>query len=217
MGLVTCLHGHTLSTHSQCVADPCCTPQGRAVGRGRAPNPGRPTPRQEAPPWGALVPPPQRAKPARKTTCCGVDDGSPRPHPTHPQPVGSRPLPHAPRTGRRVWESAHPRTPHTQARGVPPRALSCRCHSAQSLLARVRAVGLMTGPQAHTDHTYSQWVAGPVCTSQVRAAGRGECPTPDAPHPGKGRSSLGGLLLPPQRSKLAPKIACRGVGDGSPR
>ena len=32
------------------------------------------------------------------------------------------------------WESARPRTPHTQARGAPPRAPSCRPHSVQSKL-----------------------------------------------------------------------------------
>ena len=65
------------------------------VGGGRAPDPGRPTPRQEAPPPGTLVPPPQRAKPARKSARCGVGDGSPRPYSPHPQPVGSGPRPHA--------------------------------------------------------------------------------------------------------------------------
>ena len=49
-------------------------PKGRVVGGGRAPDPGRPTPRQETPPPGALVPPPQRAKPARKSARCGVGE-----------------------------------------------------------------------------------------------------------------------------------------------
>ena len=58
-------HAHTPRTHSQWVPGPGRTPQGRAVGRGKAPNPGRPRPRQEAPPTpGALVPPP----PARKAS-----------------------------------------------------------------------------------------------------------------------------------------------------
>ena len=43
-------------------------------------------------------------------------------------------------TSGRGWESARPRTPHTQARGAPPRAPSNRPHSAQSQLARARAV-----------------------------------------------------------------------------
>ena len=50
------------------------------------------------------------------------------------------------RTGGRGWESARPRTPHTQARGAPPGAPSYGPHSAQSQLARAHAVGLVTGP-----------------------------------------------------------------------
>ena len=59
-------------------------------------------------------PPPQRTKPAPKIARCGVGDGSPRPHPPRPQPVGSGPRPHAPRTG------GQPMMPHTQMRGAPP-------------------------------------------------------------------------------------------------
>ena len=50
------------------------------MGGGKAPEPGRPTPRQEAPPTGTLVPPPQHAKPAGKSARGGVGDGSSRPH-----------------------------------------------------------------------------------------------------------------------------------------
>ena len=115
-------HAHTPGTHSQWVVGSGRTPQGRVVRRQRAPNPGRPTAKQEAPshPPGALVPPPKRAKSARKSARCGVGDGSPRPHPPHPQPVRSGPRQHAPGTGGRAWESAQPRTPHTQARDAPP-------------------------------------------------------------------------------------------------
>ena len=67
--------------------------------------------------------------------------------PPHPQPVGSGPQQPAQRAGSRGWESARPRTPHTRAKGAP-RASSCRPHSAQSQLARARAVGLVTGPHA---------------------------------------------------------------------
>ena len=66
MGLVTGPHAHTPRTHSQRVAGPGRTPQGRAVGRGRAPNPGHPTPHteREAPPPGR----PRAAPTARKTS-----------------------------------------------------------------------------------------------------------------------------------------------------
>ena len=121
VGLATGPHAHTPRTHSQWVAGPGRTPQGRAVGLGRASNPGQPTPLQGTPPPpGALVTPPQRAKPARKSPRCGPGTGSPRPHPPHPQPVGSGPRPRASSTGGLAWQSGQPRTPHTQARAPPP-------------------------------------------------------------------------------------------------
>ena len=54
----------------------------------------------------------------------------------------------------------------------PPRAPSCRPHSAQSQLARARAVELVTGPHARTPRTHSQWVVGPGRTPK-RTGGRG--------------------------------------------
>ena len=177
-------HAHTPLTHSECVAGPGRTPQGRAVGCGRVPSPGRPPARQEPPPPpGALVPPPQRAKAARKSARCGVGDRCPSPHPPHRQLAGSRPRPHGPRPGGRAWESAQPRTPHIQTRVAPPRAPSCRPHSAQSQLTRARAVGLVTGPYTHTPRTDRQWVAGPGRTPQGRAVGLGRAPNPRRPTP----------------------------------
>ena len=77
--------GQAGHAHAQ---QPGSPPEGRAVGGGRAPDPGRPTPRQEAPPAGILMRPPERAKPARKSARCGVGDGSPRPHPPAPTARG---------------------------------------------------------------------------------------------------------------------------------
>ena len=93
-------------THNQWTAGPSRTTEERADGRGTAPKPGRPTARQELPTPDIFVPPPQRAKPARKSARSGVCDGSPRPPPPHPQPVGGRPGSHARRTGGRAWDSA---------------------------------------------------------------------------------------------------------------
>ena len=152
------------------------------VGGGRAPDPGRTTPRQEASPPGTLMPPPQRAKPARRSARCGVGDGSPRPHPPHPQRVGIGPRPRAQKDewsgvgGRPTPDAPHP------GKRRPPRAPSCRPHSAQSQLARARAVGLVTGPHARTPRTHSQWVVGPGRTPE-RTSGRGwESARPRTPH-----------------------------------
>ena len=215
MGFVTGPRAHTCRTHSRWVAGPGRKPQGRVVGRWRAPNSGS-TSGDECPPLGALLPPPKRARPARKSARCWVGDGSPRPHPPHSQPVGSRPRPHAPRTDGWAGESAQLRTPNSQARGSPPRLPFCCPHSAQSQLARARAVGLVTGPHAHAPRTDNQWVAGPGRTAQGRAVVRGRAPNPrrttlrrEAPPPGA-------LVPPPQCGKPARKIGRCGVGDGFP-
>ena len=127
------------------------------------------------------MPPQQRAKPAHKSARCGVGDMSSRPQPPHPQPVGSGPLPHARKD---EWsgavESPTPDASHPGKRR-PSQALSCRPQSAKNQLARARAVGLVTGPQARNSRTDSQWVVGPGRTPQ-RTGGRGmgERPTPDA-------------------------------------
>ena len=182
VGLVKGPHARNpLSTASGWWA-PAARPKGRVVGGGRAPDPGRTTPRQEAPPPGTLMPPPQRAKPARQSVRCGVGDGSPLPHPPHKQPLGSGPRPHA-RTDERsgVGERPTPDAPHP-GKMRPPRAPSRRPHSAQSWHARVRAVGLMTGPHTRTPRTHSQWVVGPGRTP-TRTNRRGwESALPRMPH-----------------------------------
>ena len=140
---------------------PAARPKRREVGGRRAPVPGQPTPRQKVPPPGALVPPSQRAKPACRSARCGVGDGSPRPHLPHPQPVGSGPQPHARKDElSAMGERLTPDAPH-QGKRRPLRAPSCRPDSAQSQLARPRAVGLVAGPQPRTPPTHSQWVVGP--------------------------------------------------------
>ena len=123
--LVTGPYAHIPRTLSQWVAGPGRTPQGQAIGRGRAPDPRRLKRRQEAPSPAALVPPPESTKSARKSVPFWVGDGSPRLHTLHQQPVGSGPRPHARRTGGRAWESA-PWTADTLYPGnrrPPPSAL----------------------------------------------------------------------------------------------
>ena len=173
VGLVTGPHARTPRTHSQWVVGPGRTPE-RTSGRGwESARPRTPhTQARGAPPLGALVPPPKRAKPARKSARCGFGDGSPRPHPPHPQPVGSGPRPHARKD---EWsgfgERPTPDAPQPGNRRLP-RAPSCRPDSAQSQHARVRAVGLVTGPQARTPRSHSQWEVAPGRTPE-RTSNRG--------------------------------------------
>ena len=113
----------------------------------------------------------------------GVGERPPRRHHPHPQSVGNRPRPQTPMTGGGVWESAESRTPRSQARGAPAQAPWCRSYSAQGQLARARAVGLVTGTNAHTPRTQIQWVTGPAARPQRQAVGRGRAPNPGRPKP----------------------------------
>ena len=76
------------------------------------------------------------------------------------------------RTRGRAWESARPRTPHTQARGAPSGCPRAAPIARKAQLARARAVGLVTGRHARTPRTHSQWVLGPSRTPE-RTGGRG--------------------------------------------
>ena len=109
----------------------------------------------------------------------------PHAHPPHPQPVGSGPRPHAPKDERSgVREHPTPDTPHPGKRS-PPRAPSCRLHSAQSQLARARAVGLVTGPLAHCPHPHPVGSRPRPHAPKDERSGVGERPTLDARRLGK--------------------------------
>ena len=120
VGLVTGPHTST-PPHPQSVGSGPRQPAQRAGSRGsESAQPRTPhTPARGGPP-GTLMPPPQRAKPARKSARCGVGDGSHAGPPPQPQPVGSGPRQPAQRAGSRGWESARPRTPDSKARNAPP-------------------------------------------------------------------------------------------------
>ena len=120
VGLVTGPHTRT-PPHPQPVGSGPRQPAQRAGSRGwESARPRTPHTQARGAPPGTLMPPPQRAKPARKSARCGVGDGSPRPHPPAPTASGQWPRQPAQRAGSRGWESARPRTPHTQAGGIPP-------------------------------------------------------------------------------------------------
>ena len=132
--------------------------------------------------------------------------------PPHPQPVGSGPWWPAQRAGSRRWDSARPRTPHTQAGGAPPRAPSCRPHSAQSQHASARAVGLVMGPHARTPPHPQPVGSGPRQLAQ-KAGSRGwESAPARTPHT-RARGAPPGH---PHAAPAARKSARYGVGDGSP-
>ena len=161
-------HARTPCTHSQWVVGPGRTPERTSCRGWESARPRTPYTQARGAPPGH----PHAAPTARKSVRFGVGDSSPCPHPPHPQPVGSRPRPHA-RTdeGSGVGERSSPDAPHPGKRRRP-RATSCRPHSAQNQLARARAVGLVTGPHARGPRTHSQWVVGPGRTPE-RTRGQG--------------------------------------------
>ena len=73
------------------------------------------------------------------------------------------------------------------------------------------------GPHARTPHPRPVGSGPRPHAEKDDWSGVGECPSPDAPHPGKRRPPRGVLVRPPQRAKPARKSARCGVGDGSPR
>ena len=96
---------------------------------------------------------------------------------------------------------------------LPPRAPSCRPHSAQSQLARARAVGLVTCPHARNPPHPQPVGSGPRQPAQ-RAGSRGwESARPRTPHTQAGGAPPGH----PHAAPTARKSARCGVGDGSPR
>ena len=88
VGLVMDPHART-PPHPQPVGRGPRQPARRAGSRGReSARPRTPQTQARGAPPGTLMPPPQRAKPARKSARCGVGDGSPRPHPPAPTASG---------------------------------------------------------------------------------------------------------------------------------
>ena len=120
VGFVTGPHART-SLHPQPVGSgPRQPAQGAGSRGGRAPDTGRPTPRQEAPPPREPSCRPYSAQSQlERARAVGVVTGRHARTPPHPQPVGSGPRQLAQRAGSRGWESARPQTPHTGARGAP--------------------------------------------------------------------------------------------------
>ena len=126
---------------------PDSPPGGRAVRRG---GPRRPSQRRTAPPGDALLPPPQRATPARKGARCGAGPGSPRPRQPHPGHTG-RGIPVARPRGWAAGEgqSLTPDTPHKGDRPIPPGAAPHHPRGAQPPQG-MQAKGTVLGPHTRT-------------------------------------------------------------------
>ena len=208
---------------------PSSPPRGRAVGGGRAPDPGRPTPAPAARPEGG-----QSGVGERLTLDA--------PH---------RPRQPAQRAGSRGWESVRPRTPHTGP-GSPPRgqavggwrapdpgrptpALAARPEGGQSGVGerltpdaphRPRQPAQRAGSRGwesvrpRTPHT------SPGSPPRGRAVGGGRAPNPGRPTPGPaarpegGQSGVGGRPTtdaPHRPQQPAQRASSRGWESARPR
>ena len=107
--------------------------------------------------------------------------------------MGERPTPDAPHPGKER----------------PPWAPLCSPHSAQSQLARARAVGLVTGPHARSPPHPQPVGSGPRPHARKDEwSGLGERPPPDAPHPDIRRPPGGPSCRPHSaQSQLARALA----------
>ena len=183
---------------------------------GERPSPDAPHPGRRRPPRALSCRPHSAQSQHARVRAMGLVTGphSRTPHTQSQLVVGPGRTPERKRG--RGSDSARPRTPHTQARGAPPWAPSCHPHSAQSQLARARAVGLVAGPHARTPFSHSQWVVGPGRTPE-RTSGRGwESARPRKPHTQARGAPPGHPHATPKRAKPARKSARCGVGGGSP-
>ena len=143
-------HNHTPAT----TACWCQTPMARLVGgqfgEGERLTTDAPHNSERHPPGKALLPPPQRATPARKGAHCGAGAGShARTHPTRDARVAEHWLP-APDDGR-PGEGQHltPDAPHNGGRPPPPGTPPHHPHGVKPPQG-MQAKGIVLGPHTYT-------------------------------------------------------------------
>ena len=204
--LNTDLPTHTRRAHGKQAAGPGRLPKRSAVGRGRVPYYRHPSQRHKAPP-GALLQPPQSAKPARKSARCGVGDGSPGPHTAHPWKRGSGPRPPAPSTGGSGREGALLRTPLTQARGAPPGRPRAAPTERYASSQERELWGSWRVPWADTPCAHRKQAAGPSRLLQGRAVEGSREPNPGQPTERHEAPPLPAPVPPPHRARPARRSA----------
>ena len=72
-------------------------------------------------------------------------------------------------------------------------------------------------PQVYTRRAHGKQEPDPAACPKDGQLGKGDFPTLDDPHRGRGQLAQGDLVPPPQRAKLVCKSVRCGVGDGAPR
>ena len=139
---------------------------------------------ESTPPGDALLPPPQRATPARKGARRGAGAGSPRPHRTHPGHTG-RGAQAARSRGQAAGGGTTPdtRRPSQRWQATPPRGRPPTTPAARSPHRACRPGDSVGPPHPHTLPTARGWRT-PTARPMGRQSGEGQRLTPDAPHNG---------------------------------
>ena len=101
------------------------------------------------------------------------------------------------RTSGRGWESARPRTPHTQAEDAPPG----HPHAAPTARKSARCGVADGSPRPQPPHQQPVNNGPRPHARTDERSGVGERPSPDAPHPGNRRPPPGTLMPPPQHGR----------------
>ena len=143
------------------------------------------------PPGDPLLPPPQRATPARKGARCGAGAGSPRPHRPHPGHDG-RGTPAARPRGRAAGGGTAPdtRRPSQRWQATPP-GTALHHPRAMQPPQGMQAKGTVLGPDTRTSAPTARGWRTPTARPVGGQSGEGERLTSDAPH-NSGRHPPGG-------------------------
>ena len=159
------------------------------------------------PPGNVLLPPPQRATPARKGACCGADAGShARTDRTRDTRV-AEPRPPAPEGGRLgEGQRLTPDAPHNGGRPTPPGTAPHHPHGTQPPQG-MQAKGTVMGPHTHTLAPAAPGWRTPTARPVGGQSGEGERLTSDAPRNSGGQPPRGRPNASP--AARSPHRACR--------
>ena len=178
------------------------------AGGGTAPDTRRPSQRWKAPPPGTPFrhPHSEQRRPARAHAVGPVLG----PHARIDRARDTRvagPWLHAPEDERpREGQCLTPGAPHNGGRQPPPKTPFRRPHSEQRRPARAHAVGPVLGPHAHIDRTRDTRVAEPwLHAPEDERTGKGQRPTPGAPHNGGKHPPRGRHSATPTASSVGPQ------------
>ena len=181
---------------------------GRAAGEGTAPDTRRPSERLKAPPPGTPFcrPHSEQRRPARAHAVGPVLGPHARIDRTRDTRV-AEPWLHAPADERpREGQRLTPGAPHNGGRQPPPGTPFRHPHSEQRRPARAHAVGPVLGPHARIDRTRDTRVAEPwLHAPEDERPGKGQRPTPGAPHNGGRHPPRGRHSATPTASSVGPQ------------